>query len=493
MADEQGRTPAPRRHAALPRRVPLVVLVVLSGLVVAATGATAVAYLRLDRNIASQNVTSALGTDRPRVVAGPAPGRGDRAENILVIGSDTRSAPGDGQYGSGIQGARSDTVILLHLSADRRRAELVSIPRDSWVAIPSCNLGASRFSSPRVERFNAAYAIGGTACTIKTVEQLTQIRIDHFVVIDFHGFATMVDSLGGVEVCLNQPITNKEAQIDLPAGRQVLDGSQALGYVRVRYIGDGSDLSRIVRQQAFLASLVTKVTSTGLLLNPVRLYQFLDAATRSVTTDPAFASLTSLASLATSVRNVPRSNVTFLTVPNHPYPANPNVVEWSQPSAGAIFDALRHDAPIPGRPSTTTTSPPSSSPVPTLTVPPAQVRVQVLDASGVPGAASRAAAALRAVGFTVVGVGTATGPVLATTQIHRPAAYDRSGATLAAALPGVRVQVDPSLGRTLQVLVGTSYPTAVPVAIAPGGADAPTPTPTLSARSAVSDICSVPS
>ena len=142
-------------------------------------------------------------------------------------------------------------------------------------------------ASPRSRCSTSAFQIGGSACTIRTVEKLTDIRVDHHMVVDFHGFKDMVDAVDGVEVCLNEPIDDKAAKLRLPAGRVTLDGEQALGYVRARKsLGDGSDTERMDRQQRFLGALVNKVQSNDVLLNPVKLYPVLDAATSSLTTDP---------------------------------------------------------------------------------------------------------------------------------------------------------------------------------------------------------------
>src|SRR5262249_30915759 len=156
-------------------------------------------------------------------------------------------------------------------------------------------------------------ATGGSACTIRTVEKLTDIRIDHHMVVDFNGFKKMVDALDGVEVCLKQPIDDRAAKLKLPSGRGTLNGEQALGYVRARKsLGDGSDTDRMGRQQRFLGALVDKVRSDDVLLNPVKLYPVLDAATSSLTTDPALASLRGLYELVRGLRNLPADRVQFL-------------------------------------------------------------------------------------------------------------------------------------------------------------------------------------
>ncbi len=163
----------------------------------------------------------------------------------------------------------------------------MSLPRDLMVDVPSCLRPDGSRGEPVFTMFNQAFQQGGSACTIRTVEKLTAIRVDHHMVVDFHGFKDMVDAVDGVEVCLAKPVDDRDGQLRLPAGRVTLDGEQALGYVRARKsLGNGSDTERMDRQQRFLGALVNKVQSDDVLLNPVKLYPVLDAATSSLTTDP---------------------------------------------------------------------------------------------------------------------------------------------------------------------------------------------------------------
>nr|WP_214661758.1 LCP family protein [Streptomyces polyasparticus] len=303
-------------------------------------------YKQLQGNI-TQDLTAAEELERYEKER-PAPST-HNAQNILLIGSDTRAGKGNDRYGkdSGTDGGRSDTTILLHLAADRKSATAVSLPRDVMVDIPSCRRGNGTRTEEQFAQFNWAFEWGGAACTIRTVEALTDIRIDHHMIVDFRGFKKMVDAVDGVEVCLKDPIDDPDAKLKLPAGRHRLDGEQALGYVRARKtLGDGSDTERMDRQQAFLGALVNKVKSNGVLLNPTRLYPVLDAATSSLTTDPAIAGLTDLYDLVRSMRNIPAEKVQFLTVPRQSYIYDANRDELVQPDAGRLFDRLRNDAPL---------------------------------------------------------------------------------------------------------------------------------------------------
>ncbi len=231
----------------------------------------------------------------------------------------------------------------------------VSIPRDSLVPIPGCRRRDGSRTEPALDLFNSAYAHGGSACVIRTLERLTDIRVDHHVVVDFAGFKRMVDALGTVPVCVPRDVHDPKSGLELRAGHHDADGETALAYVRNRTLDGTGDLGRIRRQQAFLAAVVQKATSGGVLTNPARLYRFLDAATQSVTTDPELANLNELRKLAQEVRGVGPNHVRFLTVPNRPHPADPNRVQWSA-QADELWQALRTDSPLPGKTETTSSS-----------------------------------------------------------------------------------------------------------------------------------------
>ncbi|MFD4237273.1 LCP family protein [Streptomyces sp. NPDC058542] len=315
-----------------------------SFLVLVAAGVGWWMYQKLDGNITTD--TSAAAELKAYEKERPAPVVMD-AQNILLIGSDSRA--GDNRkYGRDDGGSqRSDTTILLHLAADRKSATAVSLPRDLMVEIPSCRTSDDKETRKQFTQFNTAFEVGGTACTIRTVERMTGIRVDHHMVVDFNGFKDMVDAVDGVEICLKEPIDDKDAHLELPAGRQTLNGEEALGYVRARKtLGDGSDTERMERQQQFLGALVNKMQSNGVLLNPTRLYPVLDAATKSLTTDPGLDSLRDLYDLVRGMRNVPTEQVQFLTVPRQPYRNNVNRDELVEPDAGELFEQLREDRPV---------------------------------------------------------------------------------------------------------------------------------------------------
>ena len=254
-----------------------------------------------------------------------------------------------------------------------------------------------------MRQWNQNYSIGGPGCLIRTLEGNTGVFIDHYAVVDFRGFKQMVDALGGVQVCTPEAIDDANTHLQLTAGKHTLDGRQALQYVRVRKsVGDGSDLQRIGRQQAFLSSVIQRATSTQLLFEPTKLFAFLNAATKSLTTDPEFG-VGTMGDLASSVKGIGLDKIQFVTVPNEPYAPDPNRVQWKG-SAEQIWSALRADRAVGAKATKPSASPsPTSSP---LTVSPADVDVTVRNATGVSGLARQAANALEAQGFTGVTTGT---------------------------------------------------------------------------------------
>ncbi|MFJ5176547.1 LCP family protein [Streptomyces griseoviridis] len=311
---------------------------------IGAGGAGWAAYVTLSGNITPDEAAAAelaryAGERPPSLVKG--------ARNVLLIGSDSRAGRGNARYGRDSGTERSDTTILLHLAAGRRSATAVSLPRDLMVDVPACRRRDGSRSEPEFTMFNSAFATGGSACTIRTVERLTDIRVDHHVVVDFQGFQKMVDAVDGVRLCLPEPIHDSAAGLRLPAGKVTLDGARALGYVRARKsLGDGSDTERMDRQQRFLGALVSKVQSNGVLLNPAKLYPVLDAATSSLTTDPGLASLRGLYDLVRDLHDIPTEQVRFLTVPREAYVDDDNRDQLVESEARKLFERLRRDAPV---------------------------------------------------------------------------------------------------------------------------------------------------
>ncbi len=303
------------------------------------------------------------------------------------------------------------------------------------------------------------------------------------MVVDFNGFRGMVKALGGVKVYLPEAVNDTVGHISLPAGCNTLNGDQSLDYVRLRHIGNGSDPERLARQQAFLSSVMQKVTSKGTLTNPVKLYSFLDAATSSLSTDKALNSVSKLAALAQDVRQVGLDQIEFMTIPVEVYPPDRNRLQWTS-QADIVWKAIRQDKPLPGSDTGASPSPsPSASP---LVAAPTTINVRVVNATGVTGAAKDAAKELDRLGYTVVGYTTAAG-VRDTTIVRWSEPRSESARTLAEATSSQTRQVE-GLGQVVELVLGTDYAGASAVEVTVNPSKSPS-TPTFETRKADAAIC----
>jgi LCP family protein required for cell wall assembly len=413
--------------------------IALSLVVLAAAGAGWI-YLRLNQNIDTFGSDGVSG-HRPRASAG--------GQNVLVIGSDTRSGSNSRLGGGGDAVGRSDTAFLLHVYSDGRHAVAVSFPRDALVDLPACKLPRGGWTSPQPgAMFNSAFSVGqavkgNPACTLNTVEKLTGLRVDHTVVVDFEGFARMTSAIGGVPVCVPNnvyagdldPNLGTRGKLVFAKGRQTVSGQRALDYVRLRHgIGDGSDIGRIQRQQAFVSSLIKKIKSQG--FSPTTLLPLANAATKSLTVDEGLGTAQKMVSFAMSMKKVDLSNTKFITLPWRYQGAR---VAVQHPQADALFADLRADRTLDGK--ATKGSPkkhkdPSSSATP---VSGRGIQVTVYNGTTVTGLAAQAAAKLRSDHFTVAGTATAGSQTQPTTQITYGPGEEQQAATVATVFPGSRL------------------------------------------------------
>lgn len=330
-----GRRRRPKRKSARITVWAVIALLLLGG-------GFAAFWSHLDGNLKGVDVDSALGHDRPE-------GENDGSMNILLLGSDSRSGT-NGQYGKDGGGARADTAMVLHVDKEHKRADVVSVPRDTEVERPRCAEphGSGSVAGSQQSMFNAAYQVGGPACTMKTVEQMSGLRLDHYMQVDFTGFKNLVDELGGVEVTTRKAIQDEDSGLSLKPGRHTLKGEQALELVRTRHgVGDGSDLSRIQLQQTFVKALVAQLRSGDTLGNPAKLYGVADAATRSISADKDLASTDRLVSLAEELKDIDPGHVDMNTLPVTYDPQNPERVVVLDKRADAVWKALRDDRPVP--------------------------------------------------------------------------------------------------------------------------------------------------
>ena len=303
---------------------------------------------RWDDTVETVDIATLLGPDRPAPNEAPADGSTGAAVNILLIGEDS---------GADRESVLGDTTLILHISADRLRIDVVSIPRDTVVKIPDCDRSDGTSTRGSTTKFNAAFENGrargsnadGAACTIKTVESLTDIPIDHFAVIGMEGFRDMVDAVGGVPMCIPVAYHDDASLTYLEPGPQVLDGTQAMHYVRMRkgINTTGSDLDRIDRQQEFLKNLASKVLSAEMLYRPQDVTHFIKAVAGSLTMDDGFGSADALTGLAFSLRRLnPSNDFTFATAPVMADPANPKVTVVFTSTASKVWQAIIDDQPI---------------------------------------------------------------------------------------------------------------------------------------------------
>ncbi len=283
-----------------------------------------------------------------------------RALDILVVGTDSRLNQDVGGIGTtaDTEGLRGDTTMLVHVSADRTRIQVVSIPRDLMTTIPSCTRADGSVSG-RVDegQFNSALSIGanggydvasGIACTVATTEYLTGISMDGFAVVDFTGFRNMVDALGGVWFNVEEPVHDSYAQLDLPAGCQQLNGTQALAFARARHgLGDGSDTQRMGRQQQLVSAILRELLGKNFVTDLPSVLSFVKQALGSVSTSPNLSEINTDVGLLMSVANIDRANIQFLTMPSGPAQWDPNRVVASEPAASDLWAALAGDEALP--------------------------------------------------------------------------------------------------------------------------------------------------
>lgn len=479
----QAKRARRRRRATLFRRCSAALVAALVFLV---TGAAWGATQYLDARV---HKVEAL--DQGSVsVQNPAAQRGD--ENYLLVGSDSRAGT-NGEIGAGTtadaNGARSDTVMLAHIPADRGRVVVVSFPRDLEIDRPSCaqwNNSDATYSSTDTEppekrtKLNSAYYFGGPKCLVQVIQQISGLKINHFVGVDFAGFEALVNQIGGVEVCATRPLVDNELGTILPqAGTQLINGATALNYVRARKVdaeGTG-DYGRITRQQRFLSSLLRKAMSTDVLFSFSKLSGFINGFTAATFGQNMDAD--SLITLGQSLQGLAAGRVTFITVPTTGTRGGnevPNLEEIT-----SIFNAIIDDTPLPGEQGgatpSTTPPPPSTTPAPK---PGGSAQIQVLNATNRAGIAGETAAQLTGVGYTVDSTGTAP-TTRATSVIRYSAAQSDAAKQLAESVPGAQLQQVSGLDATVELVLGGDFDgkVAPPSTPSAGTTDAPLP-PNLS-------------
>jgi len=394
---------------------------------------------------------------------GHRPPKYTNAVNILVFGYDQRSGLTRHQqvllHVGHVAENSSDTIMLVHLSPGRRAVTVLSLPRDLMVPAYRCaagrlpdgtSFGGQSGGPGQVVQINAIYNAGGPSCLVKTVEQQTGIRIDHFIGLGLLGFVRAIDDIGGIEVCMPTAVNDSVSGLVLSQGWHHIDGVTALKFWRTREnLGTGSDLQRIQRDQFLMASLLHGIERSGVLGSPAKMLTMVSDLARSMITDTGLTQ-SALVSIAASLKGLPFGHMQFLTAPNTVDPAQPAQVIFAQPQARKVFAAIAHDRTLPK----TTPKRPG-----TLLTAPAKVRVRVLNGSGVTGQAAKAAGSLTSRGFTVVSQGNAPSYGHKGSVIEYPAAASLPAAnTLKAQLSHVTVKLNPKLARgTIELITGSSY------------------------------------
>jgi len=424
--------------------------------------------------------------------------RGD--ENYLLVGSDSR-AGANGDVGAGTTeqagGARSDTVMLAHVPADRSRVVVVSFPRDLEIDRPACaewNNAEAKYSNvtapPETQvKLNSAYSVGGPKCLVQVIQQISGLQINHFVGVDFNGFEALVNQIGGVDICTTSPLVDNELGTILPeAGTHLVNGQTALSYVRARKVdaeGTG-DYGRIKRQQRFLSALLRKAMSTDVLLDFRKLTGFINGFTAATFGENM--GTDSLITLGQSLKGLSAGRVTFLTVPTKGTRYGNEIPNTAE--IGKIFHAIIDGTPLPGergsQAPTTAGSPTPTSPAPAAK-PGGSARIDVLNATTTGGLAGTAAKQLTDIGYTVGNVGTAT-QTLSSTSIRYSADQSDAAKQLAASIPNAQLEEVTGLGSTIELVLGGSFAGKVSAPSTAPTSDAPLP-PNLSVVNAADASC----
>ncbi|MCU1477024.1 MAG: lytR [Subtercola sp.] len=353
---------SPLKHSRRPAQSPIgtFLKILVAVVVVFAISSTSVAAIAVYQTLSK--IGPGIQLADPGATGAPIPSVGaiEGGVNLLLVGTDTRTDQGDGFSDAANQDASSgagnnDVTMLLHISADHTNATVISIPRDMIAPVPECpNPDPTKAADKSQDidasdaaMFNTTLSRGGLPCTVLTVEALTGLKIPYAAMISFDGVIAMSNAVGGVSVCIATPVTDPYTGLDLAAGQQTLVGDQALAFVRSRHgVGDGSDLGRISNQQVFLSALMRKITSAGVLANPIALFSLANAAVSNMKFSTTLQDPTAMVAIALALKNVSLSNLVFVQYPVVADPADPNRVIPDVSAADTLNTALQNDTPI---------------------------------------------------------------------------------------------------------------------------------------------------
>ncbi|MEU6600171.1 LCP family protein [Streptomyces flaveolus] len=474
-----GRRSRRARPARRGRRVLKILGIGLSVLVLVTAGAGWWFYQHLNGNIHSVSLDGKGGEEK-------ADAFGRTPINILVMGSDGRTSATDCKLGGGCSktgvqtGSNADVEMVLHISADRSNATVMSIPRDTMTKVPACKDSESgQSTNGYYGQINSALQYG-PACQVATVHQLTGITIDHFVKLDFSGVVKMSDAVGGVSVCVSDDVYDTYSHLKLSKGTHTLKGVAALEFVRSRHgFGDGSDLGRTVSQHIFLSAMIRKFKSAGTLTDPTAVYDLADAATKALTVDDGLGTVKKLISLAADVNKVPTKRITFTTMQTAPDPGDSDRVVVG-PGAKSLFATIADDQSL-------TTGSGGKSAAASATakakatasaVPAAGIAVTVENGTGITGRASALATALTGQGFSSATT-TANAPSPAgSTTLTYGTGEKGAAQTVAKALGLPPSHLKQGTGSGLTLVIGSDWPSGTSY---PGGSSSPPPADTKAA------------
>jgi LCP family protein required for cell wall assembly len=483
-----GRMEARRSRRSKRRRTVKIISISTAALLVLAAGGVYYEYQHLSGNITADSLYN--GTKKSTLTEKP-DAFGRTPLNILVIGSDTRDTSADcaigGDCADGGGGANADVEMVVHLSADRSNATVMSIPRDLETNLPGCTDTKDHTSfGGGVGMINSTLQYG-PGCTVAAVQQLTGIVIDHFAMVDFSGVVNMSDAIGGVNVCVSANVYDPDSHLKLSEGTHTLKGLAALEFLRTRHgFGDGSDLGRTYAQHIFLTQMINKLKSAKTLSDPLSVLSLANAATKALTVDTGLDSIPKLVGLADDLNKVPTNRITFTTMQNAPDPSNPDRVVIAS-GAQTLFNTIANDQSLTtasGGKSSAAGATASAAPTAAPTVPASDIAVQVENGTSIGGRAGAVEAALTSQGYSSNSTaGDAPGSA-ATTTLSYPASQAEQAKEVASSLGLPSSALKQGSGSQLTLVIGADWPSGTAF---PGGKAVPAAANTKAALTGAHD------
>ncbi|MFE9454349.1 LCP family protein [Streptomyces sp. NPDC006739] len=436
------------------RRALKMVAITLSGLVLVTAGAGWWFYEHLNGNIHSVSLDGKGGTEK-------ADAFGRTPINVLLMGSDSRNSAADCKLGGACQsggGERADVEMVVHISADRSNATVMSVPRDLVTSLPPCtDKETGQSVGARTDMINSALSYG-PACQVAAVHHLTNIPIDHFMKVDFAGVVSISDAVGGVGICVDKNVYDPSSHLKLSAGQHTLKGVAALEFLRTRhgFTGGSDNVGRTSGQHAFLGAAIAKLKSAGTLTDPAAVYGLADAATKALTVDDGLGSVKKLISLASDLNKVPSKQITFVTMQNVPDPTNRGRVVQG-PGAAALFQTIANDQSL-----TTATGKKSAGSSATSTTQPVDKSSVTVHVENGTSTASRASAILQELtgaGFSSASTAGNASAQATTTTLTYPQGASAQAKAVASALGLPASHVKQGSGTQIVLLIGSDWTT----------------------------------